>query len=243
MMTTLKPYVNSNVYRMMRTRAWILILVIQVIVVVISVVTLESANLNSMYPVRYDVASIVGSAAPFVFLGSAYDMAACIRSGIDPASSHGAHRRHLIAGRLLAVECLAILLVFINVLVVFCLASLTVDGYTISTTLDSSSVVSISGSLIVTSIMAVMGISIGVIVRHPAAAVAVTLGWFAIVESVLAILLGTHERWLPGRASDILLDSYPGSHSISGSATYALVAWTIVIATFGYHRFIHSDLK
>jgi ABC-2 type transport system permease protein len=81
--------------------------------------------------------------------------------------------------------------------------------------------------VLVAALLGMAGVGIGELVRNPAAAVGVVLGWFFLVEGVLPVVLRAPEldRWLPTGAIRSALEPTAG-----GLALLALYAAALLVA-------------
>lgn len=88
----------------------------------------------------------------------------------------------------------------------------------------------VTGSLLYTSLFAVIGVALGALVRHQVLAVALALTWFAIVEHTLINLLPGIGRWLPVAAGQAIVRT-PLDNLLSPLAgVVVLVAYGAAIA-------------
>jgi ABC-2 type transport system permease protein len=71
--------------------------------------------------------------------------------------------------------------------------------------LDAGGWQTLAGAVGWNALFAAIGVAVGALVRNVAAAIAVTLGWIAVVETIAAQLLGSGlSRWLPFAAAQAL---------------------------------------
>ncbi|QVQ53051.1 hypothetical protein J4H86_04400 [Spiractinospora alimapuensis] len=76
---------------------------------------------------------------------------------------------------------------------------------------DSAAVwYSLLGVVLAAAVFGVLGVAVGALVRNPVIGVVVALGWFLLIEPILASASTTLGRWLPGEASTALT-GFPNS--------------------------------
>jgi len=64
---------------------------------------------------------------------------------------------------------------------------------------------SLAGTLAYTALFAVLGVSVGCLIRNQVFAVSAALGWFAVVEHILVNLAPAIGRWLPAAAGQAIV--------------------------------------
>jgi ABC-2 type transport system permease protein len=104
---------------------------------------------------------------------------------------------------------------------------------------DTEVWLTLAGSLVYTSLFAVIGVALGALVRNQVLVVAVSLAWFAVVEHTLVNLAPDIGRWLPAAAGqaivrtplDNLLSPLGGAFLLAVYGTTIAVAGIRVTAT------------
>jgi len=93
----------------------------------------------------------------------------------------------------------------------------------------------LAGTVVYTTLFAVLGVALGAVVRNQVLAVAGALGWFAVVEHTLVNLVPDVGRWLPAAAGQAIVRTHlPGLLSPIGGVTVLVVyAATAAIAGIG----------
>jgi ABC-2 type transport system permease protein len=100
--------------------------------------------------------------------------------------------------------------------------------------LDSGGVwLTLPGTAVYTGLFAVLGAAIGAIARNQVVAIAITLGWIAIVEHTLVNLIPTAGRWLPVGAGQAILRTPIDGLLSPPAAVAVLTAYTALAATAG----------
>lgn len=144
-------------------------------------------------------------------------------------------RRHRVVVAKLAVG--AGLGLAVGVLVGVCALALasglySVEGAAVPFT-DREVWLTLAGTAAYTTLLAVLGVALGSLVRNQVLAVAGTLGWFAVVEHTLVVLVPDVGRWLPTAAGQALVGTHlPGLLSPSG-AVAVLVVYAATAAAAG----------
>jgi ABC-2 type transport system permease protein len=87
------------------------------------------------------------------------------------------------------------------------------------------------GMILVFALFAILGVGIGAVLTNQVAALIVTLGWFLVVESILANLVHGAERWVPTGAAAAASNLTRG-----GGARFGLFNWwegTLLMLAYG----------
>jgi ABC-type transport system involved in multi-copper enzyme maturation permease subunit len=72
------------------------------------------------------------------------------------------------------------------------------------------------GSIAAMTLYSLLGVGVGALIRNQVAAIVAALAWLAVIENLVAILLPSVAKWLPGMSSTALVDaSIPNSHLLS----------------------------
>lgn len=90
---------------------------------------------------------------------------------------------------------------------------------------------------------ALVGVSLGALIRNLTAAVAAALVWIVLVETTIANLLGDLGRWLPNRAG-MALNAMPGVADLlpQWGAAFVLAGYTAVLAAIALTTTIRRDV-
>lgn len=91
-------------------------------------------------------------------------------------------------------------------------------------------------------VYAVLGVSIGALIRNLTAAIAIALVWLVLVETTVANMLGDLGRWLPNRAG-MALNTMPIPDLLpQWGAALVLAGYTAVLATIALTTTIRRDV-
>jgi ABC-2 type transport system permease protein len=93
--------------------------------------------------------------------------------------------------------------------------------------------VTLGGTLVYTTLFAILGVALGSLVRNQTVAVAGALAWFAVVEHTLVNLAPDIGRWLPAAAGQAIVRTPLDGLLSPGAATALLAAYVAVIALAG----------
>lgn len=91
----------------------------------------------------------------------------------------------------------------------------------------------LSGTLVYTTLFAVLGVALGVLVRNQVFAIAGALAWIAIVEHTLVNLIPAVGRWLPAGAGQAIVRTPIGGLLSPLAGIAVLGAYAVVIAVIG----------
>jgi len=90
------------------------------------------------------------------------------------------------------------------------------------------------GSVVAMTLYALLGVGVGALIRNQVAAIVGALVWLVVIENLIALLLPSAAKWLPGMSSTALVGaSIPNAHLLSmwsGGIVFAsyCVAFAIV---------------
>lgn len=116
-----------------------------------------------------------------------------------------------------------------------------VDGGTLDLS-DSDLWRSLAGGIAINALFAVLGVSLGALIRNLAAAVATAFTWIVLVEVLLGELISDLERWLPFAAGQAL-GRLHGAPDISQWAGGLLVAgYAVVFAAIALTTSVRRDI-
>lgn len=119
---------------------------------------------------------------------------------------------------------------------------LAADGYTLD--LSSGMVWRIAAGIVAFNIVyAAIGVALGALVRNLTAAVTAALVWIALVETIVANLLGDLGRWLPNRAG-LALGYMPSTVPVlpQWGAGLLLVGYAVVIVVAASATTVRRDV-
>lgn len=91
----------------------------------------------------------------------------------------------------------------------------------------------LGGTVVYSTLFAVLGVALGAMVRQQVLAVALALGWIAIVEHILVNFLPTIGRWLPAAAGQAIVRTPLDDLLPPLGGALVLAAFTLVIALAG----------
>jgi ABC-2 type transport system permease protein len=102
----------------------------------------------------------------------------------------------------------------------------------------------IAGCIAWNALFAALGVALGALIRNLAAAVAVALAWLALVEGLVAELVGASAgRWLPFRAgSSLAALPLPGGSLDQWTALVVLIAYTALLSLVALLSSVRSDV-
>ncbi len=109
---------------------------------------------------------------------------------------------------------------------------------------DREVVLVVAGLLLATALHGLLGVSVGSLIRNPAAAVAIALVWSLLFESLLVGLLPEVGRWLPGGAAQALTRSSPTAGELlpMWGGGLLLAAYGLVFACVGTRFVVRRDI-
>jgi len=91
----------------------------------------------------------------------------------------------------------------------------------------------LAGTIAYSTLFAILGVAIGALVRNQVIAVALTLGWMAIVEHILVNLVPAIGRWLPAAAGQAIVRTPLDDLLPPLGGALVLVAYTLVFGLAG----------
>jgi len=221
---------RSDLMRMISTRSWRLVAAVVAVLTLISVYSLGQVEPDQSAPAWSQVGSVSGNSAAFLLCIAAFDSAAALRDGIDVPYNGRRWRLTIQLGRVLAVWAVGLIWWICCGLIAVGGGLVWIDSFTWHTVYSGGTLRLVLGGLGSTLALGTLGVAVGCLIRRPGLAVAVALGWFALVENTLSALVGRHERWLPGRASAALLEHEVSRTESLLSAGLILTAWTVGMA-------------
>jgi ABC-2 type transport system permease protein len=101
-------------------------------------------------------------------------------------------------------------------------------------------------AILVSAMYAVIGVGVGELLRNPALAIGVVLGWTFVVEGVMPVVMRAPDlaRWLPGGATDSALSlgaTNDGTRLAPAVGLAVLGAYTVALLSAGAGRSTRSD--
>jgi ABC-2 type transport system permease protein len=106
---------------------------------------------------------------------------------------------------------------------------------------DADVWLTLAGTLVYTTLFAVLGVALGTMIRNQVLAVALALGWLAIVEHILVGFAPSIGRWLPAAAGQAIVRT-PLEELLSPLVgAVVLVTYAAVIAAAGIRFAITRD--
>jgi ABC-2 type transport system permease protein len=91
----------------------------------------------------------------------------------------------------------------------------------------------LAGTLAYTTLFAILGVAIGVLIRNQVLAIALALAWLAVIEHTLVTLVPDIGRWLPVAAGQAIVRTDLDDLLSPLAGTAVLTAYAVVIATAG----------
>ena len=151
----------------------------------------------------------------------------------DPARTRSSIAKAIVAA--VAGAILTTLAVALSILTLFAMSALSGGAFT-----AAGSVPPIAGGLIAGgTLWAVIGVGAGAVIRQPVPAVVTALLWVLGVESLLAALIGSAARYLPGQAAQVLGG---GAGTDAVIAAGVMSAWAAALWVAGWTTLRRRDL-
>lgn len=91
----------------------------------------------------------------------------------------------------------------------------------------------LAGTIIYSTLFAILGVAVGALLRNQVLAVALTLGWIALVEHILVNLAPAIGRWLPAAAGQAIVRTPLDDLLPPLGGTLVLVIYTLMFALAG----------
>jgi ABC-2 type transport system permease protein len=194
----------------------------------------SAAELESTRGIR-DTLSVTGTGAILVLVVGIIISAGEYRHGTAADTFLTTPRRHqvaaakltlgavvgLAAGVITSVACVGIATLLYNI-----------EGATFP--FDDAEVWAIlAGTLAYTTLFAILGVAIGVLIRNQVLAIALALAWLAVIEHTLVTLVPDIGRWLPVAAGQAIVRTDLDDLLSPLAGTAVLTAYAVVIATAG----------
>ena len=107
---------------------------------------------------------------------------------------------------------------------------------------DSEVWLTLGGTLVYSTLFAMLGVAVGTLVRNQALAVAGALAWVAVVEHILVNLIPTVGKWLPVAAGQAVLRTPLAGILSPAAGVVVLIAYTAVIAAAGIRFAVARDV-
>jgi ABC-2 type transport system permease protein len=194
----------------------------------------SAADLESTRGIR-DTLSVTGTGAILVLVVGIIISAGEYRHGTAADTFLTTPRRHqvaaakltlgavvgLAAGVITSVACVGIATLLYNI-----------EGATFP--FDDAEVWAIlAGTLAYTTLFAILGVAIGVLIRNQVLAIALALAWLAVIEHTLVTLVPDIGRWLPVAAGQAIVRTDLDDLLSPLAGTAVLTAYAVAIATAG----------
>lgn len=100
----------------------------------------------------------------------------------------------------------------------------------------------LAASLAVGPLMALLGVGLGVVVRHQAAAAGGGLLWFAFLEHEISASAPALGKWLPATSALAMGGMSHGAEVTAGGGAALLSAWALSLAALGAVLFVRRDV-
>jgi ABC-2 type transport system permease protein len=99
------------------------------------------------------------------------------------------------------------------------------------------------GCILWNALFAAIGVGVGALVRNLVAAVAVALGWIAVIEMSMSSLFGSSARWLPFAAGKSLGHFTPDSDLLpQWAGAVVLIAYTVLFVAAAVSTTVRRDV-
>ncbi|MDQ1295325.1 MAG: type transport system permease protein [Actinomycetota bacterium] len=108
--------------------------------------------------------------------------------------------------------------------------------------LDSATARTLAGGILWCACFTVIGAAVGAIVRNLAVAVAGALTWIALVEGIVAGLLGDGADWLPFACGQALVGLGPDGGPSPGAAGTVLAGWALLLCALAVSSTVGRDV-
>jgi ABC-2 type transport system permease protein len=194
----------------------------------------SAAELESTRGIR-DTLSVTGTGAILVLVVGIIISAGEYRHGTAADTFLTTPRRHqvaaakltlgavvgLAAGVITSVACVGIATLLYNI-----------EGATFPFA-DAEVWAILAGTLAYTTLFAILGVAIGVLIRNQVLAIALALAWLAVIEHTLVTLVPDIGRWLPVAAGQAIVRTDLDDLLSPLAGTAVLTAYAVAIATAG----------
>lgn len=236
--------VRAELLRARGSRAVVVVAGVAFAVTVLTTLALGSAE--RIGTIEREWAAVAGSAAPFLLVLAALEASSELRhGGLAPAVTAGVGRTQLHLAKVTGNVVVAAAVVAACVVGAVAAGAAGVEELGgPGDLLRPEQRVVLLGGAVSAVLMTVIGVAVGTIVRNGAGAVAVALGWFAIVENAVAAALGDGvAKLLPGKASAALIEAAAvPEHAGRAAGGLTLLAYALVLSVAAVATLRSRDL-